>query len=88
VFSGIKMLITWSQWLTEVQGVDICVNDRQNPEVEHDYLPAQRDITVEQLQRDEINNECHISGVRTCVPILQTLMLRCHIYVILNRIQL
>jgi hypothetical protein len=57
----------WSQWLTEINGVDILVNDKQKPEVEQDYLPAQRDITVEQLQR-EINNYCHMSGVRACVP--------------------
>jgi len=62
------LLITWSQWLTEINGVDILVKDKQNPAAEHDYLPAQRGITVEQLQRDEINNHCHMSGVRTCVP--------------------
>ena len=62
------LFITWSQWLTEINGVGILVNDEEKPEVEHDYLPAKRDITVEQLQRDEINNHCHMSCVRTSVP--------------------
>jgi hypothetical protein len=80
-------LITWSQWLTEINGVDILVNDKQKPEAERDYLPAQRDITVRQLLRDEINNHCHMSGVRTCVPMQQTIMLRSFSYLNLKRIK-
>jgi hypothetical protein len=44
-------------------------NDKQKLATEHNHLPVQRNITLEQLQRDEINNHCHMSGVRTCVPV-------------------
>jgi hypothetical protein len=64
---------TWIQWLTEINGVDVLINDKKETDFEHtasivSSLHARTmGYHTGTVKRDEINNYCPISGVRTYV---------------------